>query len=186
MGGIKKALSPLHAMYSYTDASVWLINSLYVPADNIHVYASIYTLNGTLLSSKDKGNIAIDADGTMNLFSLPMNENGFFFIHLRTVNSTTGNEIEDSFYWYNSNADILDWADSNFYLTPCSTYADLTALSNLPEISSEELQASCSEESTAATGDLRMLRDDGSVIAPILWDDNMFTLLPQTQKSISV
>merc|ERR1712137_1090260 len=143
MGGIKKALSPLHAMYSYTDASVWLINSLYVPADNIHVYASIYTLNGTLLSSKDKGNIAIDADGTMNLFSLPMNENGFFFIHLRTVNSTTGNVKMQCTVINSSNAIA-------FFIH------------------------------------LRMLRDDGSVIAPILWDDNMFTLLPQTQKSISV
>ena len=202
--GIKKALNPLHAVFSYNDGSVWLINSRYNYFYYIRVLATVYSLNGEVLFHSSNLVESIVPDGVRNLFDIPLtNLEGFYFVHLQVFNATTSDEIEmeDSFYWYNAKQDILDWEDSTFYITPCSAYADLTSLATLPNVNvtgtcsevtsqnSKRTSLMCSinnlSDSIAFFIHLRIISND-EVVTPILWEDNMITLLPNGSKTVAV
>ena len=200
--GIKKALSPVHAVYSYTDSSVWIINSMYTGVENINLYAEVYALNGTKLNQKSQTQISITGDSSTNILTIPIETEGFFFVSLKLVNNSNSQTIDDSVYWYNSVPDVLDWMDSNFYLTPCSSYADLSALESLSPITltsycvdvssegDERTKLRCTIDNPTTTVaffiHLRMMSNDGSVIAPIFWEDNMFTMFPNSSKTVEV
>src|SRR5262249_56777716 len=54
-----------------------------------------------------------------------------YFIELELA-SGNGKPISRNVYWLSTQTDELDWAHSNWYLTPVTRYADLTALQSLP------------------------------------------------------
>ena len=59
-----------------------------------------------------------------------------YFIEL-DLTSADGKPISRNVYWLSTQPDELDWAHSNWYLTPVTQYADLTALQSLPTATSE-------------------------------------------------
>ena len=202
--GIKTALRPLHATFSPVDNQVWLINSLYVPYYNIKISYDIYDLTGKHLSNSSVIASTIEPDSSQYVTPVNGLPNGMYLLRLQVLNhSMSDSLIEESFYWYNNLVqDELLWSESNFYQTPCSSYADLTELSNLPEISNyhancividsneNTIKKQCTiqniEDKIAFFVHLRMVQPNGDVVAPIFWEDNMFTILPRSSKVITV
>jgi exo-1,4-beta-D-glucosaminidase len=45
-----------------------------------------------------------------------------------------GKVVGSNLYWLSSKPETLDWEKSNWYTTPTSSYADYTALSQLPKV----------------------------------------------------
>merc|ERR1712023_620686 len=83
--GVRKATAPLHVMYSYTDRSIWVVNSRYVPAGSHTASAAVYHLNGTLLYSHDHSVASVGADAVAELFTLPSDVRGIsttYFLRL--------------------------------------------------------------------------------------------------------
>ena len=91
--------------------------------------------------------------------------------------------------------DELDWAHSNWYFTPVTQYADLTALQSLPTATSEvratmrhegtddiatvTLTVPASSRGVALFQHVSIKRSaDGGLALPILWSDNDVTLWP--------
>jgi exo-1,4-beta-D-glucosaminidase len=88
---------------------------------------------------------------------------------------------------------VLDWNASNFYRTPCTQWADFSALNTLSPVklevrfdTSTNGNMSITTVGVANPTDtvaffirLRVVRsEDGMDVLPVQWDDNYFTLLP--------
>ena len=56
-----------------------------------------------------------------------------YFLVLRLQDSS-GKLVGSNFYWLSTKPETLDWEKSNWYTTPTASYADYTALSQLPKV----------------------------------------------------
>ena len=117
-----------------------------------------------------------------------------YFVELN-LESSDGQLISRNVYWLSAHPDQLDWANSNWYLTPVSQFADLTALQSLPtaaiearastrrdgndDVTTVTLSVPESAKTVALFQHLSIRRSaqDGPVL-PILWSDNDVTLWP--------
>jgi exo-1,4-beta-D-glucosaminidase len=124
----------------------------------------------------------------------PVGMSPTYFIELELA-STDGKAVSRNVYWLSTQTDELDWAHSNWYLTPVTRYADLTALQSLPTATSE-IHAAVQHDGTedVATVTLKVPPSSkavalfqhvlikrtagGEPVAPILWSDNDITLWP--------
>jgi len=117
-----------------------------------------------------------------------------YFIELELA-SAKGKPISRNVYWLSTQTDELDWAHSNWYLTPVTQYADLTPLQSLPSATSEvratmrregaediatvTLTVPTSSRAVALFQHVSIKQSaGGELILPILWNDNDVTLWP--------
>jgi exo-1,4-beta-D-glucosaminidase len=117
-----------------------------------------------------------------------------YFIELQLA-SADGKPFSRNVYWLSIQPDKLDWAHSNWYLTPVTQYADLTALQSLPtatsdiratmrrqgaeDIATVTLTVPASSRAVALFQHVSIKQSaDGKPVLPILWSDNDVTLWP--------
>ncbi len=117
-----------------------------------------------------------------------------YFIELE-LTSADGKPISRNVYWLSTQTDELDWAHSNWYLTPVTRYADLTPLQSLPTATSEvratmrhegaediatvTLTVPPSSKAVALFQHVSIKQSaGGEPMLPILWSDNDVTLWP--------
>jgi exo-1,4-beta-D-glucosaminidase len=117
-----------------------------------------------------------------------------YFVELDLA-SSDGKPLSRNVYWLSIQQDVLDWKHSNWYLTPVTQYADLTALQGLPAATSNvhattrregddnvttvTLSIPDSSKAVALFQHLSVHRSaDGEAALPILWSDNDITLWP--------
>ncbi len=200
--GAKKALQTLDPVYGYDDHSVWLVSSQYVDAKGLKLGARVFNLDGTQKFSKDT---ALDAaaDSTAKVFELPRIEglSPTYFLDLR-ITDGSGQLVGSNFYWLSTKPETLDWAKSNWYVTPTASYADYTSLAQLPKVrlnvSSRSERIGNSEDAvTRVTVEnpsktlaffVRLKLDKGKggeEMLPVVWQDNYISLLPGEKREIS-
>src|SRR5204863_1281405 len=136
------------------------------------------------------------ASGTRQLATLPAvaGLSRVYFIELELA-SANGKPMSRNVYWLSTQTDELDWAHSNWYLTPVTRYADLSPLQSLPTVTSEvratmrhegthdiatvTLTVPPSSKAVAFFQHVSMKRSaGGELMLPILWSDNDVTLWP--------
>ncbi len=117
-----------------------------------------------------------------------------YFIELELA-AADRKPISRNVYWLSTQTDELDWAHSNWYLTPVTRYADLTALQSLPtatsqvratlrhegaeDIATVTLTVPPSSKAVALFQHVSIKRSaGGEAVLPILWSDNDVTLWP--------
>ncbi|HEX9309293.1 MAG TPA: hypothetical protein VF887_00645, partial [Gemmatimonadaceae bacterium] len=193
--GTKKANEPVHALFSYDDRSVAVVNSnaTRTPVRDVRLRARVLGLDYTEKFSRDTV-IDLPADSSMRVFFLPeptgLTGGSAYFVDLR-LTTADNQPLSTNFYWLSTHPDVL--ADSStWYMTPVKAYADLTALRSMPQAA---VQATARFTSRAGTGQARVtLRNPGRSIAffmrlqvtgrggeealPVSWEDNYVTLLP--------
>ena len=199
--GAKTAMQPLHPMYSYVDRSVWVVSSQYKDAPGLTLNAKIYNLDMTEKFSRTV-QLAANADSTQQVFALPDIEglSTVYFLRLALTDSV-GRIVGSNFYWLSTKPETIDWSKSNWYTTPSLTYADFTAINQLPKV---HLQLSSMTESTGEESITRVtvrnpadtlafgirLKLDkgrgGEEVLPVMWEDNYFSLLPHETRTIAV
>jgi len=113
-----------------------------------------------------------------------------------------GKPMSRNVYWLSTQTDELDWAHSNWYLTPVTRYADLSPLQSLPTVTSEvratmrhegaediatvTLTVPPSAKAVAFFQQVSMKRTaGGEPILPILWSDNDVTLWPGESRTLT-
>jgi exo-1,4-beta-D-glucosaminidase len=194
--GAKKACEPLHVQYSYDDGSIVVVNSYYQPFPSIKVRAKVYNLDMTEAFSREA---TIDAgpDSSNRVFSIPelSGLSGTYFVWL-ALDDPKGKRVSTNFYWLSTKPETLDWEKSDWYHTPTKSFADFTALKNLPLV---KLKASSSAQygrttvslenpthSLAFFVHLKLTKGPkGDEILPILWEENYFPLLPGEKREIA-
>ena len=198
--GAKKAMESLHPVYGYDDRSVWLVSSQYEDAKGLKLTAQALNLD---MSEKFSKEVSLDAvaDSTNKILALPEIDglSPTYFLVLRLQDSS-GKVVGSNLYWLSSKPETLDWEKSNWYTTPTSSYADYTALSQLPKVKlkvADHTEHKGQEAITHVTLEnpskslaffVRLKVDKGKggdEILPVFWQDNYISLLPGEKREVT-
>jgi exo-1,4-beta-D-glucosaminidase len=188
--GAKKANEPLHALYSLDEGSVVVVN--HTPAEaRVTVVGTVSGISGDVHEECEARGVAVPALGSARVFELSPPEDELSFVRLLLTRG--GDAPSRNVYWLSAQPDVLDWDRTEWYATPTSRDADLTALQGLPPAAVEvtatarEKNAEAVTTVTLASVDAAALaffvtaslrRADGERILPVRWSDNAVTLWP--------
>jgi len=198
--GTKKACEPLHALYSYDDRSVWVVNSTYNDARGLTLSAWVYNLD---LAQKHAAEVKLDVppDGSRQALVVPPLEglSTTYFLKLE-LKETTGRVVSRNFYWLSTKADVYDWAKTDYKVTPVTEHGDFTALKALPRADvtvtsrlartgdRQEVRVRVKNVGRSLAFMLRLRLIDsksGADILPVQWEDNFFPLMPGEEREIT-
>ena len=194
--GAKKANEPVHIQYAYDTRAIVLVNHTLTDARGLRADIRVRDLDGHVRYHKRLRRIDLAGNSTRQLAALPalagLSRTWFLELELAAAD---GRPVSRNVYWLSTQADKLDWAHSNWYLTPVTQYADLTALQSLPaatdevratgrrvgndEVVTVKLSVPASSRTVALFQHATVRRRAGGKLAlPILWSDNDVTLWP--------
>jgi exo-1,4-beta-D-glucosaminidase len=198
--GAKKAMESLHPVYGYDDHSVWVVSSQYQDAMGLKLTAKVFNLD---MSEKFSRQASLDAaaDSTNRILTLPAIDglSPTYFLVLR-LHDSSGKLVGSNFYWLSTKPETSDWNKSNWYTTPTASYADYTALAQLPKVKlkvADHTERKGEEATTRVTLEnpsqslaffVRLKVDKGKggdEILPVLWQDNYISLLPGEKREIT-
>jgi len=198
--GAKKAMQALDPVYGYDDHSVWLVSSQYVDAKALKLTARAFNLDGTQKFSRD-ATLDAAADSTAKVFEMPQIDglSAAYFLDLR-ITDASGKLVGSNFYWVSTKPETIDWEKSNWYVTPTASYADYTALAQLPKT---KLNVSSRTQKESAESITHVMLENpsknvaffvrlkvnkgkgGEEILPVVWQDNYVSLLPGEKREIT-
>ena len=191
--GTKKACEPIHVQYSYDDRSVVTVNSLYEDMPGLTVKAALYDAN---LQEKYTKEAKLDAraDSSERVFVIPEISPAPKISYLRLqLENAAGQVLSSNFYWLPAKLSTFDWdlehTNQHAYYSAVTSYEDLTALNELPQVT---LEASAAAEQGKIRVRLRNpnhslafqislgldQKEQSETIAPVFWQDNYISLLP--------
>ena len=198
--GAKRAMEALHPIYGYDDHAIWVVSSQYEDAKGLKLTTKIYNLDATEKFSQEN-KVDATADSTTKIFSLPDIEglSATYFLVLR-LEDAAGKAVGSNFYWLSTKPETLDWAKSNWWMTPTESYADFTAITQLPKVKlklTDRTERKDDEAITHVTLEnpsksiaffVRLKVDKGArgeEILPVVWEDNYISLLPRERREIT-
>jgi exo-1,4-beta-D-glucosaminidase len=198
--GAKRAMEALHPVYGYDDHSIWVVSSQYEDTKGLKLTTKIYNLDMTEKFSHEDS-LDAPADSTAKVFTLPAVEglSSVYFVALR-LTDLTGKQVGSNFYWLSTKPETLDWAKSTWWTTPTDSFADYTALAQLPKVKlrvSSRTERKGEESITRVTVEnpskslaffVRLKVDKGSKgeeIIPVVWEDNYISLLPGEKREVT-
>ena len=200
--GAKKACAPLHLLYRYGFEDIFIVNDFLKPEDNLTATIRIFDIQSHELYYQSIP-VEIGANQAKKIWTLPEIENltTTYFLDLRLRNDRE-REIDNNFYWLSTKADVLDYekdlGDFGYY-TPSKEFADLSLLSQLPEIKIDVLhrferkddRILCVADLNNPTDTIAFFidlqisrRKSRETVAPVFWEDNYFSLLPGEKREI--
>jgi exo-1,4-beta-D-glucosaminidase len=194
--GAKKANELVHIQYSYDSHGIVLVNHALDDVHGLKAHIRVRNLDGSVRYDKRVQDIDLEGNHTRELVKLPAVSglSSVYFIELE-LSASDDKPVSRNVYWLSTRQDVLDWAKSNWYLTPLTQYADFTALHSLPPATSQ-VQATTRRDGSdavttvtlsvpASSGTLALLQhvsirrgQKGDLALPILWNDNDVTLWP--------
>ncbi|HEY1657324.1 MAG TPA: beta galactosidase jelly roll domain-containing protein [Candidatus Sulfotelmatobacter sp.] len=197
--GAKRAMESLHPVYGYDDHSIWVVSSEYTDAKDLKLITKIYNLDMTeKFSHEDSVNAS--ADSTAKIFTLPQLDDlsPTYFLLLRLEDSA-GKLVGSNFYWLSTKAETIDWSKSTWWMTPTESFADFTALLQLPKVKlkvTEHTVRSGDESITHVAVEnpskslaffvrLKLDNAEGEEILPVVWEDNYISLLPDEKRELT-
>jgi len=198
--GAKRAMEALHPVYGYDDHSIWVVSSQYIDVKGLKLITKIYNLDATEKFTQENP-VDVGADSTAKIFALPdvSGLSNTYFLVLKLEDST-GKLVGSNFYWLSTKPETLDWAKSNWWMTPTASYADYTAISQLPKVKlkvSDHTEHKGEEAITHVTIEnpsknlaffVRLKVEKGAKgeeILPVVWQDNYISLLPGEKREVS-
>ena len=198
--GAKRAMEALHPLYGYDDHSIWVVSSQYTDVRGLKLTTKLYNLDMTEKFTQENP-VDAAADSTAKIFTLPdvSGLSNTYFLVLRLEDST-GKQVGSNFYWLSTKPEVIDWAKSTWWMTPTASYADFTAISQLPKVKlkmTDRTERKGEESITHVTIEnpskslaffVRLKVDKGAKgeeILPVVWEDNYISLLPGEKREIT-
>ncbi|WP_232821135.1 sugar-binding domain-containing protein [Dyella sp. C11] len=194
--GAKKANELVHIQYSYDSKDIVLVNHALDDVHGLQAHVRVRNLDGSVRYEKQLQGIDLAGNRTKQLTTLPAvaGLSPTYFVELDLA-SADGKPVSRNVYWLSTKQDVLDWAKSNWYLTPLKQYGDLTALTSLPAATSEvhattqregndnvttvTLSVPSSSKTVALFQHVSIRQKaKGDLALPIRWSDNDVTLWP--------
>ena len=201
--GSKHALEQVHVQFSYDDRSVAVVNGTQKAISGLKIVAKAYDASGAEKYSRE-ANVDVDADAVTKSIAIPEPAgltSPLYFLNLQLY-SASGELLSRNFYWLSTVPDELDFAKTEWYYTPQTSFADLTALQALPKATVHAaLHAAAGSEHDAAfrvelenkgggvafLTRLRLVKGKQQAeILPVFWDDNYISLLPGEKREVLV
>jgi len=193
-------MQPLNPLYGYDDRSIYLVNSRYNDASGVRVSTRVLNLDSTEKFSNDSS-VDVPSDGVVKVIALPdiAGLSSTYFVALK-VSDSGGKVLGSNFYWLSTKPETLDWAKSTWFNTPTASFADFTALGQLPKVKlnvSEHSVRNGDREITHVTLEnpsknlaffVRLKLKKGAAgpeILPVLWQDNYVSFLPGEKRELT-
>ena len=195
--GAKKAGEPLHIQYSYDDRSVVVVNNRHAPTGRLTARATLFNTDGTQKYDKSVAGVTVAGDGAHGTaLTLPASVSGLSTTYLvrLTLTDASGKEVSRNVYWLTGKPDPLDWANTDWYYTPTTSYADLKGLSSMAQASVSAQGTTVSADGTSTTTvtvrntgtgktpslltDVHLVDAQGKPVLPVRWSDNEVSLWP--------
>ncbi|WP_328550829.1 MULTISPECIES: glycoside hydrolase family 2 protein [unclassified Streptomyces] len=195
--GAKKANEPLHVQYSYDDRSVVVVNNRHAAASELTARATVFNPDGTQKYDRTVTGVKVSGDGAHSTaLTLPASVSGLSTTYLvrLTLTDASGKEVSRNVYWLSTGPDTLDWAHTDWYYTPTTSYADLRGLSAMAPV---PVSAAASTDTSGGTStttvtvrntgggrtpslltDVHLVDATGKPVLPIEWSDNEVSLWP--------
>ena len=201
--GAKKANEPLHVQYSYDNRSVVVVNRNHAAASGLTVKTDLYAVDGTSLYSNTTAGVSVAGDGAhTNALTIPA-VSGLPATYLCRLVLTdgTGHEVSRNVYWLSTKADIMDWANNDWYYVPTTGSADLTGLAAMPKttvsatvssttsgadtVTTVALRNTGTGKAAAFSVDAHVVDSAGRPVLPVQWTDNEVSLWPGESTTIT-
>ncbi|MCL5030292.1 MAG: glycoside hydrolase family 2 [Bacteroidetes bacterium] len=196
--GARKAGEPIHIQYNYGTNGIDVINNTLNEYKDLKAEIKVLNLD---LSNKFSKNIFFElaANISKQVVQLP-NISGLsktYFVDLKLYDKNK--IVSNNFYCLSPQADDLDTAKTNGFVTPEKGFANLTELNNLPKTRLEvKNEFTNKEDKDYFTINLKNPTDklafqieimidkgkNGEPVLPIFLDDNYFSLLPGESRII--
>lgn len=198
--GAKKANEPLHIQYSYDDRSVVVVNNRSASARQLTARATLFNTDGTRKYDKKVPGVKVSGGGahsTALTLPSPASVSGLSTTYLvrLTLTDASGKEVSRNVYWLSSKPDTLDWAHTDWYYTPTTSYADLKGLNSMaqaPVSATASTEAGPHGTSTTTVTvrnsgkgkapslltDVHLVDSAGKPVLPVQWSDNEVSLWP--------
>jgi exo-1,4-beta-D-glucosaminidase len=199
--GAKIALEPLHIQYSYANNAVVVVNSTLQAYPDLSATADIYDLDGKKLYTAAQ-TVSVDADGVAEVLSLEeAGELPVTYLLRLTLAGADGQVASQNTYWLSTSPEAVDWDNTDWYVTPTSSYADFTTLQSVAPATlsvsdTTEKQDPDQVQTVTVTNTgttvayfvhLKVTQGEGGAeVLPALWQDNYFILLPGESRTITV
>jgi exo-1,4-beta-D-glucosaminidase len=201
---VKKACTPLHAIYRYGFNDVILANEDLKDAENLTVKIKVLDINSKeLFSHMWTGKIKSNSSRLILKLEDIKGLTPVWFLDIRILD-VTNKEVDNSFYWLSEKEDVLDYSASKklpwAYYTPTKQFADFTLLDKLPKV---KLQYDYGFTKDEKSGNISFKVKNpsqsvaffifldvvdpasGKPVLPIYWNDNYVTLLPGEERTYS-
>ena len=191
--GTKKACQPVNMVYHYGDKDIYLVNDTFSPLENYQAEIRVLTLDSKVILEKSLP-INIEGNVSRKIFDMPDMDglSPTYFVYLK-LSDADNKEISSNFYWLSTQDDALDEDGTLWFVTPNKTYADFTALRQLPKVELDvthqfkdlgkdmEIQVDLKNPSNTVGFFVELNvcgQESGNSVLPIFWDDNYISMLP--------
>jgi exo-1,4-beta-D-glucosaminidase len=206
--GARRACEHVHVMMSYSDGSVWIINSkVFEDANAVSVRVEVLSSAGTVHWTR-AAEVALlpgDASTMLTQLTVPLRRDahkwaaadGVYFVRIEwAVRGEPALLSKTNWYWLSPTMDAIAWDGSNSFRTPCKSWANLQALNALPAPNVtrtstgrgggfiEQLQNN-SPKNIAFFLHVRLVNvSTGRDVAGAVWSDNFVSLKGGEQKTL--
>ncbi|MGW3103770.1 glycoside hydrolase family 2 protein [Streptomyces sp. NPDC001100] len=204
--GAKKANEPLHIQYSYDNRSIVVVNNRNASAHQLTVRATLFNTDGMQKYDRQVAGVTVSGGGAHSTaLTLPSSVAGLSTTYLvrLTLTDASGKEVSRNVYWLSARPDTLDWAHTDWYYTPTTSYADLKGLNSMAQVPvSATASTSVGTDGTSTTTvtvrnsgkaktpslltDVHLVDSAGRPVLPVTWSDNEVSLWPGESKTLTV
>jgi exo-1,4-beta-D-glucosaminidase len=198
--GAKRAMEALHPIYGYDDHSIWVVSSQYEDVKGLKLTTKVYNIDMTERFSHEDS-LDAPADSTAKILTLPevKDLSAVYFVVLRLTDSSD-KLVGSNFYWLSTKPEPIDWAKSTWWMTPTQSFADFTALAQLPKV---KLKVSSHSEREGEDSSTRVIVENpnkdiaffvrlklnkgssSEEVLPVVWEDNYISLLPGEKRELT-
>ncbi|MGW7439999.1 glycoside hydrolase family 2 protein [Streptomyces sp. NPDC054849] len=196
--GAKKANEPLHVQYGYGDRSVAVVNNLPVAASGLTARVTLFTPGGAQRYDRTVSGLSVPGGGASStVLTVPesvANLPTTYLVRLLLTDGA-GREVSRNVYWLSTREDVLDYANSDWYHTPTTSYADLRGLNSMERATvtaaASTTQDGAGRSTTTVTvrhtgtgstpallTDVHLVGAQGDPVLPVRWSDNQVSLWP--------
>jgi exo-1,4-beta-D-glucosaminidase len=197
--GAKRGAAPRAIIYNYADNGIYLVNQTHRGDDEMQTALTVYDSHSKVILATNLSTPCPEY-GSTRVFDLsglhPATPVYFLDLEARRAG---GQAVARNFYWLSPKPDVLDEAKTQWFVTPNKSFADFSALNQLPEarVSARVWLMRDSREGEAKV----TLKNEGDTLAffiemkivdakskqlltPVLWDDNYLSLPPHATRVI--
>ncbi|MET8022489.1 glycoside hydrolase family 2 protein [Streptomyces avermitilis] len=204
--GAKKANEPLHVQYSYDDRSVVVVNNRHAAVSGLTARVTLFNTDGTQKYDKSATGLGVAGDGAHSTaLTLPSSVSGLSTTYLArlVLTDSAGKEVSRNVYWLSTRPDTLDWAHTDWYYTPTTSYADLKGLGSMARVPVSATASTTAGTDGASTTtvtvrntgsgktpslftDVHLVDSKGKPVLPVQWSDNEVSLWPGESATLTV
>jgi exo-1,4-beta-D-glucosaminidase len=203
--GAKKGAAPFAIIYNYGNKDIYLVNQTHKNLGDCRTTITVYDLNSKKLLEQTVTNAA-KIYGSEKIFDLSKltPDTPVYFLDLCTVGESNPKARADNFYWLSTKPDVLDETNSSWWVTTNTSFADFTALNQMPKTTVRarvkfETNNHFSTDTPMAKAEVTLTNISDSLaffiqmsvvgeksqqsLTPVFWNDNYISLLPHAAKT---